>query len=352
MGANHVRALARLEQTDLVAVCDIDKETAETVASEAAEIGGAKPSIYDDYEAMLRETKPEIVGIATPNRFHCQMVLQAVEAGAKAIYCEKPIAVDLAESRKMTEACSKAGVRLVVNHQRRTGADFVWLREQIETGVIGDVYLIRGTCAGDMLSDGTHLVDSALYLSNDRDWEWVFASYHRPAAEESGEAGSSGTTGGGYDKTAGWRFGHPVEEGMFSVVELEGGLRVELLTGDLRVPGRPYHDLEVLGTKGGLWRSGDKQGENLFRRSANGSWEPVTVANGKSGGDLIQDAYELTVSMVAKGEPDSSHPMGSPYAARGFELLMGAYESARTRTVIRRPVEQEKYPLAVELGLE
>jgi hypothetical protein len=44
--------------------------------------------------------------------------------------------------------------------------------------------------------------------------------------------------------------------------------------------------------------------------------------------------------------------MGAPYTMRGFELLMGSYESARTRTVVTRPVAQEKYPLAVELGLE
>jgi hypothetical protein len=58
------------------------------------------------------------------------------------------------------------------------------------------------------------------------------------------------------------------------------------------------------------------------------------------------------IGLVRNGKSDTDHPMGAPYAMRGFELLMGAYESARIRNIVRRPVTQEKYPLAVELGLE
>ncbi len=359
MGAAHARAVASLDGAELVGVCDIAAQTAEQVADECAQVASqhgpeSRPGVYTDYEAMLAELRPLLVGIATPNRLHCEMTIQAVEAGAKAVYCEKPIAVDLGEARRMVAACREAGVPLVINHQRRTGPDFAWIREQIDAGSIGEVYLARGDCAGDMLSDGTHLVDSVLYLTGDRPWSWVFAAHHRDttaALEVERTRGADSATGGGYDKVNGWRFGHPIEDGMMTVAELENGIRLEFLTGDLRMPGRPYHDIEIIGTEGSLLRSGDKPGENLFRRATSGAWEPVTGLREYDSRGLIRRAYERTLELVRRGESDSAHSMGAPYAMRGFELLMGAYESARTHSIVRPPVAQERYPLAVTLGL-
>lgn len=350
MGANHARALAANPRTNLTALCDLDAELSRKAARECAEAAnGPEPALYNDFAGMLREARPDILGIATPNRFHCEMTLAAVDAGVRAIYCEKPIAVDLGEARRMEHACREAGVPLIINHQRRTGPDFEWIRAQIEAGVIGEPYLVRGTCAGDLLSDGTHLIDSVLYLTSDVEWKWVFASHHRSPGDDDNHA-RDGTSGGGFHAKAGWRFGHPIEEGMMMLFELETGLRVELLTGDLRQPGRPYHDIEIIGPQGSLWRSGDKADHNVFQRSGSG-WEKVTAVEPIPTYGLIGEAYDRTVDLVLSGKPDNDHPMGVPYTMRGFELLMGAYESARTREVIRRPVTQEKYPLALELGL-
>lgn len=349
MGANHARALAELANVELAGVCDIDPAVAEQVATECSGTGGGTTRAFTDYGKMLAELEPEIVGIATPNRFHCEMTIAAVKAGAKAVYCEKPIAVDLGEARRMVDACREAGVPLIINHQRRTGPDFGYIRRRIEEGAIGEVYLARGTCAGDMLSDGTHLVDSMQYLTGDQEWKWVFAAYHRPEADDS-ERVRDGKGGGGFDAVGGWRFGHPIEQGMMATYELESGLRVELLVGDLRLPGRPYHDIEIIGSTGSLWRRGDQGDQLVFERTA-GGWEAVDEVKPLPAGELIKRAYARTVELVEQGLPDSEHPMGAPYTMRGFELLMGAYESGRTRSIVSRPVAQERYPLAVELGL-
>ena len=124
-----------------------------------------------------------------------------------------------------------------------------------------------------------------------------------------------------------------------------------LLTGDLRVPGRPYHDIEVIGTKGSLWRAGDKDEANLFRRNNALEWEPVRDFPRQPSANRIALSYDRFVKLLTAGGDDSEHPLGTPYTMRGFELLMAIYESARTRTVISPPVSQERYPLAVELGL-
>jgi predicted dehydrogenase len=194
-----------------------------------------------------------------------------------------------------------------------------------------------------MLSDGTHLIDSALFLAGDPEWAWVFAAYHRD------DSGGNADSGGGYHASGGWRFGHPIETGMMTVVHLENGPRIELLTGDLRLPGRPYHDIEVIGSEGSLWRSGDQAEPNVFRRNGAGAWAPVTSIP-TAHRQTIPESYRRLVRLLRDDRPDSEHPLGTPYAMRGFELLMGAYESGRTGTVIRRPVTQGRYPLAVALG--
>lgn len=341
MGRAHLRAMLENPDIEVVALCDLDAQARAEALAEAVAAGG-QPAVFADYAELLANARPDLVAIATPNRLHAAMTIQSVEAGVRAVCCEKPLAMDLREARRMTAVCREAGVPLVVNHQRRLGSDFVWLRAQLEAGALGEVYLIRGTCAGDLLSDGTHLVDSALFLAGDAAWEWVFAGWHRD------ESGGDAVSGGGYHATGGWRFGHPIETGMFTVCQLAAGPRIELLTGDLRVPGRPYHDLEVIGTRGSLQRAGDKLGENLFRRAADGAWEPVAVPVGEA---AIPASYRRLVEVLRTGGTDAEHPLGAANALRGFELLMGALEAGRTGQVVRPPVSQERYPLAVALGL-
>lgn len=339
MGRAHLRAMVADPDIEVVAICDLDPQA----RAEALDGLDAQPTACADYAEMLATARPDIVAIATPNRIHAAMTIEAVAAGVRAVCCEKPMAMHLGDARRMAQACRDAGVPLIVNHQRRLGADLVWMRHQIIAGAVGEVRLIRGSCAGDMLSDGTHLIDSALFLAGDPEWSWVFAGWHRD--EDDGDA----QRGGGYHAVGGWRFGHPIETGLVAVAQLAGGPRVELYCGDLRLMERPYHDLEVIGGDGALWRSGDELGRNLFRRGTNGQWEAVSPPAGTG---AIPASYRRLAELLQSGGADTEHPLCADNALRGFELLTGALESGRTSTVVRPPVVQERYPLAVALGLD
>jgi predicted dehydrogenase len=219
MGAIHARILAQLDEFDLVAVCDLDELTAQKVAAET----GA-PRIYTDYATMLKRERPEVVAIATPTALHAAMTFQAIEAGVRGICCEKPMATNLADGREMLERCREKGIAFIVNHQRRMGADLVAMREAVGRGDIGELLAIRAHCAGDLLSDGTHAVDSALWLLGDSEAEWVIAQIHRQLSPS----------------FSGFRYGHPVESGAMVLVRFTNGVRLELFTSDLRDPLRAY----------------------------------------------------------------------------------------------------------------
>lgn len=346
MGRNHIAAMEMTEGLEVAAICDVD----DSLLSETAATVGGDVATYRDFDTMLANESIDFLTVASPNRFHAPMTRAALTAGISTICCEKPFAVDLGEARELYRLVQERNARLVVNHQRRMGSEYRWMRDQIAAGAIGEPYLIRGTCAGDMASDGTHLIDSILFLVDDPSWSWTFASGFRADYPTMDSAGLRRDTGSGFDKVEGWRFGHPVEDGMFAVVELESRTRVELLTGDLRSPGRPYHDVEVIGTEGALWRSGDQPGPNLYRRSAD-RWELVENVPNEPATDRIAMSYKRLREIAQEGAPVDDHPLGIGHAMLGFELLMGIYESARIGAMIRPPVSQDRFPLAIELGL-
>src|SRR6185503_594964 len=148
------------------------------------------------------------------------------------------MAVSLGDARAMVAACRARGCALVVNHQRRTQGPYLAMRRLMEVGAIGTVELIRASCPGDLLSDGTHAIDSIRHLAGDAPVRWVFGQdcRDRPDPAEPG--------GAGYDVSGGWRYGHPIETGAFAVLGFASGLRAELFTGSLHLKGRQYQDFE------------------------------------------------------------------------------------------------------------
>lgn len=334
MGRNQARILARMPEYALVAASDISRDAAEQVASD---LDGVTP--YDDFGRLLTEQQPEVVAVCASNVAHAALTIQAAEAAVRGIYCEKPMATCLGDARAMVDACRERGAVLLVNHQRRTGGDLRTARELIDGGGIGDVGLLRGQCAGDLLSDGTHLVDSLMSLAGDRPAAWVFGQTHRPPPDDA-ERGMGFTASGGY------RFGHPIEQGAMAAVQLDGGPRLELLCGDLRLDGSEYQDYEVVGSSGRLWRKGDRAWPNLFIQDGqHGEWQAIEWDN--DGVHPIERGFRDLARLVHEG---GEHPLSGDIALRHFEVLMAIYESARLHRKLTLPLEQDRFPL--ELMIE
>jgi len=138
MGAFHGETLARrLPGAVLAAVADPAPGAAERIASEL----GA-PKFCTDPAAAFADPEIDAVVIAAPARFHADLVVAAAAAG-KGVFCEKPMAVTLADADRAIDAARATGVVLQVGFNRRFAADWAAARALLDYGRLGTPRLLR-----------------------------------------------------------------------------------------------------------------------------------------------------------------------------------------------------------------
>jgi UDP-N-acetyl-2-amino-2-deoxyglucuronate dehydrogenase len=342
IGKTHAKTIEQATMVELVALCDLDEQIARELSHEYGD-----PPVYADISEMLAEIEPDIVCLAVPTSAHAPLTVQSARAGVKGILCEKPMAKNLAEARDMIEACRDSGTQLIVNHQRRTVPALIKMRELIADGAIGEVYLVRASCPGDIITDGTHAIDSIRFLAGDEDIDWVFGNVYRVPVDLSKPIGK------GCVDVDGWRYRHgcPIENGGFALWQFAGGPRAELLCGDLRVPGRGYQDYEVFGSEGCLWRPGDGGVPNLLiQTSKTDGWQAVEGCDPEDSATIFARNYDRFAGNILKNTND--HPLAGENGLRALEIIMAIYESARLRARITLPLQQDRLPteIMVEAG--
>ena len=109
----HLPGYSRMDNVELVAVCDIIEERAKA-ASEKYNI----PAVYTDWHDVLNIDGLDAVDICTPNYLHSVIACAALEKGIN-VFCEKPDAVSVAEAEKMKAAAEKSGKLLMVMRNNR-----------------------------------------------------------------------------------------------------------------------------------------------------------------------------------------------------------------------------------------
>jgi predicted dehydrogenase len=102
------------------------------------------PRAYGKYQGLIKDPEIDAVYIPLPNELHEPWVIAAADAG-KHVLCEKPLALDAVQARRMVEHCRSCGVILMEafmwRHQPRTGA----LRRLLAEGAIGELRLVRSS---------------------------------------------------------------------------------------------------------------------------------------------------------------------------------------------------------------
>ena len=178
VGASHVKSYTETPEAKLVAIADTDPKRLE---KHAESVG--KENCFTDYKAMLKTVKPDLVSVALPNFLHAPVSIDCLKAGAH-VLCEKPMALSVAESRKMIAVAKQARRKLGINLSYRFSPPARALKEMADSGFLGEPYHAL-TCwtrrdgfpgfgswfgqkklsgGGPLIDLGVHRIDLAIWL--------------------------------------------------------------------------------------------------------------------------------------------------------------------------------------------
>jgi predicted dehydrogenase len=121
------------DHVKLVGVFDINSIRANIVSRECGNI-----PVYDDFDRMLRETKPDAVIITTVDRYHSEYIIKALEAGCDAI-SEKPMTTDAEQVRAILDAEKRTGRKVIVTFNCRYMPYVARVKEILKSGAIGRI---------------------------------------------------------------------------------------------------------------------------------------------------------------------------------------------------------------------
>jgi predicted dehydrogenase len=157
MGISHASIINAHPDLDLVAVCD-----SSALILEALKKYGTYKT-YTDYVKMINENELEALFVATPTKFHAEMVIYALEHNIH-VFCEKPFSLTLEQGQKMVEiAMDRKLVNQVGYHNRFIGT-FNFLRKLVSGNSLGQIYHFHGEAYGPVVvkrKEGTWRSDSA-----------------------------------------------------------------------------------------------------------------------------------------------------------------------------------------------
>jgi predicted dehydrogenase len=322
----HVRAYLA-NDCDVVALADIRPENAEAFR-EAHGIPGAR--IFADYRQMLVEAKPDIVSICTWPHLHAEMVIACVEAGIRAVHCEKPMAPTFGEARRMHQTAVARGTQLTFNHQRRFEAPYVTARRLLREGAVGQVVQIQAA-APNLYDWGTHWFDMLFFYNGDVPAEWVLGQIDSRAERAV--------------------FGVRMENQGISYVGFQNGVRGLLIAGDA-IPeqrGGPTGQRSYAGAAhrvigaAGLLELGAPDSKLRLLNAETAGWREVEI-------DPLPDNITGSVTAAIANalrclETGDEPELSSHKALRATELIFASYESSRRRARVDLPLTIEDNPL-------
>ena len=110
MGRHHIAGYQTHPAAQVVAVADLDEDRLQEIGDKY----GVTRRYRSGEQLLEEEGDLDVVSVATPNKFHKELTVAALEAGCH-VLCEKPMAMNASEARDMLSAARNAGKRLMIN---------------------------------------------------------------------------------------------------------------------------------------------------------------------------------------------------------------------------------------------
>ena len=335
----HMPSLSRVADCEMVAFCDIIVERAE---KSAKQFGTPDAKVYRDYKELLKDESIDVVHVCTPNRSHSFITVDALEAG-KHVMCEKPMAINSAEAKKMVDAAKRTGKKLTIGYQSRFRDDSLYLKAEAEAGTLGEIYYAKATAlrrravptwgvflneyeqgGGPLIDIGTHALDLTLWTMNNYKPKYcVGTTFHKLNNDT-----DQGNAWGNWDPEK-----FSVEDSAFGFIVMENGATIvlesswALNTLDVR---------EAVTTLCGT-KAGADMVDGLRINGVRNGRQYVLKPSFASGGVAFNDGVkgesmaDREAAAWIKAVRDDTQPITLPEQAYCVtQILEGIYESAKT----------------------
>jgi predicted dehydrogenase len=330
---SHMRGHRAVPSVDVVAAADVD----EPKLGAFAETWGI-PNRYTDYKVMLEREKPDLISICTWPHLHCQITVDAAAAGVPGIYCEKAMAIDLAECDRMVAACDASGSKLLVDHIYRYEPNYHRVKSLLEAGTIGEIRTITGNCltpprnpnswiaqveyaaGGLMINQGTHVVDLLRWYAGPIDW--VVGGIRRTVPETR------------------------IEQTAWAVLGARSGANMFFESAENRE--YPGFEITIQGSKGRIYIGQDEPFFYIWRGGWNtAAWEELPTDHDEPQVKGFANAVTDLIGAVS----EDRDPLSNGREARdAHEVLMAIYESHRRGGArIPLPLAEKANPLKLML---
>ena len=317
---SHAAGYNCVPATEVVAVCDLIPERTQDFVSKWQH---RWPGItqYQDYRAMLAQENLDMVSVVTGDDRHADITVDAAAAGARAIFCEKPLATTLADADRMIAAVEKHGVFLSVDHSRRWQPQWFEARAAIRNGAIGPVRTVIGRLGGKramLFRNGTHLMDAICFFA-DGEPMWLTAHFD----DDFADYGPRYAGDGGHDPAT--------DPGVCSYILFANGVRAFYIGAQNAATG---FEIEVTGETGRI-RLGNSIGAEIETADGVQALAPATAATSGSAAAI----EELIALVEGRG---ALPQISGPYDGRRVtEILVGIVQSAdRQGAPITFPVQE------------
>jgi len=133
----HLPILSKMDNVDIVGVCDIDKSKAKTIAQKYN-----VKNYYSNFEEMIDSVESDCLMVATPTNFHKGQSIKGLESGLN-VLVEKPLARNYNEATDIIEVQKKSKKKLMVGMNNRFRPDIMMQESFISAKELGDIFYIK-----------------------------------------------------------------------------------------------------------------------------------------------------------------------------------------------------------------
>lgn len=338
----HMPSLAKVEGCEMVAFCDIVLERAEKAAKQ---YGTPDAKVFTDYKDLLAMEEIDVVHVLTPNRSHSFITVDALRAG-KHVMCEKPMAINSKEAKLMLDTARETGKKLTIGYQSRFRPDSLYLKQEAEAGVFGDIYYAKATAirrravptwgvflneyeqgGGPLIDIGTHALDLTLWVMNNYKPKFcVGTTYHKLNQDT-----EQGNAWGNWDPEK-----FTVEDSAFGFIVMENGATIVLESA------WALNTLEVREAKTAICGTlaGADMNDGLRINAIHNNRQIVTKPSFSEGGAAFndgssaEDASAMEERLWIEAVRNDTEPFTLPEQAYVVtRILEGIYESAKTGNI-------------------